>query len=746
MDTKKMHDLSQPRSRISDSPSVRLHDLDESHAGIGAAGDVDKVTFLSATTEVVQRSCSPINAISTVQAAQLLGVNEATVRRRCMSGKYAGAFKSLGNGGEGWMVPVPALPAAIQRQLAEQYATELAECAGIQPSRPDVASMEGEYRTLWDAFERKPANVKRMAEEALDALLAYRTLLDTGVSVAFAKQAISNSHGVSGITLWRFVKATQQHPREHWLPLLCPKYRGGRGKAEFTPEAYQWILARYLNTSQTKIAVLIKEARQYGASRGWDIPSDDTVAVRLKEEPAWLVIGGRQGMKALTRSFPAVERDYTTLALHELWESDGRRADVWCRWPDGSVARPFIVIWREVRTRLILSARGCLHPHTAAILQSFGTAMERSGAAPKNAKLDNGREYASKEFSGGQRTRYRFLVKVGDPIGMMTRVGTEARWSKPAYGQDKPIESFWNFVAEHCDQAPEFQGAYCGKDTSSKPDDFDRRRAIPLATYQAKLAGVLEYFNNRPHSGNGMGGRSPLEVYTEMLGAARITRPDPAHLRLCKMGMALVTLDKREASLKFSIEGYGPIRYWDEALAQLPMSARNKKYQVYYDLDDPTAKVAVYDGETFVCDAAPIDRIPFLESDLAKTRAHVQKRSNYVRSRKAAIDSTKAAGGATSPSIGEAQSMSALPMPLHAVPIDTPSLQPRVEESEPVWKPDPAEPGVWRNTKTGEVSRRNTPKPTEQPKAGRTPEELEALRQAWQEKNKPSWAKIPKTA
>ena len=176
----------------------------------------------------------------------LLGVNSATVRRRCIEGKYAGAFKVAGSGGDSWMVPIVALPRPAQQQLAREFAAELAARAGLKSERlSDPVPMAGEYRTLWDAYERKPGSVKQMAERAWKALLAYQELRDTGLSADLAKRAVAASHGVSGVTLWRYVKAVEKHPRQHWLPLLCPKYRGGRGKAEFTPEAYAWILSRY---------------------------------------------------------------------------------------------------------------------------------------------------------------------------------------------------------------------------------------------------------------------------------------------------------------------------------------------------------------------------------------------------------------------------------------------------------------------------------------------------------------------
>ncbi len=696
-------------------------------------------------SKVRQRSDTSASFAAVQKVAELLGCSPRTVTRNCVGGKYHGAFKATTNGGEGWMVPIAALPLSAQRQLAKEYSAELAARAGIQPGQSAVPALEGEYRTLWDAYEQRPATVKQRAEKALAALDAYIQLRASGLGIPMAEQALAESHGVSRVTLWRYIKATEKHPRQHWLPLLAPRYHGGKGRAEFTPDAYEWLLARYLNTSQTKVAVLIKELRDEAPKRGWVVPGDDTIMRRLKEEPAWKVTGGRLGMKALERSFPAVERSFSSLRLHELWESDGRRADVWCRWPDGSVARPFIIIWREVRTRLVLSVRGCLHPTADVVVQAFGNAMERAQAIPENAKLDNGHEYASKLFTGGQKSRYRYKVKAGEPIGIMTLVGTEAKWSKPAYGQDKPIESFWTFVANHCDQAPEFQGAYCGKDPKSKPDDFDRNRAIPLEAYQVKLANILQSFNNRPHSGEGMGGRSPVQVYAELLDAAKVKRPDPAHVRLYKMGVAMIKMDKREFSLRLTIDGYGPIRYEHPALAELPQSARDRKLQVYYEPDDPTAAVAVYDGGEFICEATPMDRIPFLEPGGELTRARAEKKAAWVKPKKAAIKQAKEAGQIALPNPGNSLGLAAPPLPIHTIPIDVKRGSTAPVKTPAPWQPDPNEPGVWRHSETGEVRRNDAiQQPTVERR--RTQAELEALRQAQQEKNKPSWMKTPRTA
>jgi len=682
--------------------------------------------------------------VTAQQVSELLGCAVRTVSRRCVSGKYPGAFKALGNGGEGWMVPIVTLPLAVQQRLANEYAAELAIRAGLAPKSSCAADAEGEYRTLWDAYERKPASMKRKAEKALAALQAHQELRESGRTVEQATKAIAESHGVSGVTLWRYLKATAGHPKAHWLPMLCPKYRGGRGKAEFTQEAYDWILSKYLNTSETKVSVVVREARKQGVAKGWVIPSVDTVAKRLKDEPSWLIIGGRKGEKALERSFPTVERDYPSLRLHEAWESDGRRADVMCRWPDGTIARPFVIVWRELRTRLVISVKGYLHPTQEVVLAAFGSAMERTGAAPEKGKMDNGREYAGKRATGRQKTRYRNKVIIGEQLGEMTRVGTVAHWSKPGQGRDKPVESFWNVIAMNVDQAPEFQGAYCGKDTASKPEDFARDNAIPVEAYGLKLALEVDRFNNRPHRGHGMGGKSPMQLYEELLPGARFTRPDPSHIRLCRMGMEMVKPDSRDGSIRLRIEGYGDIRYWAEEINDLPAHIRIRKLQVYYDIENPKAAVSVYDGEVYICEATTKDRIEFFEESGDKVREHMQGKASYLKPRRAAIKAVKARGVIDLPKRVASDELPPLPQPLNAVQIDMPRKA-AVAEPEPlVLQPAPDDPLALVNTVTGEILRPHRPALPLEPR--RTPEELDALREAHAEKNKPSWMKASKTA
>jgi hypothetical protein len=151
-------------------------------------------------------------------------------------------------------------------------------------------------------------------------------------------------------------------------------------------------------------------------------------------------------------------------------------------------------------------------------MAAFRDAITACGLKPTYAKLDNGREYANKAYSGGQSDRYRFNIIPGEPVGVATQMGIKIKWSEPGRGRDKNIESWHRLLHQRVEQSPEFAGAYCGKDALSKPEEFDKRKAIPIEVLGKKLAEFIHWFNTEhKHRGSGMHGRTPDAVYQELL-------------------------------------------------------------------------------------------------------------------------------------------------------------------------------------------------------------------------------------
>lgn len=659
-----------------------------------------------------------------------MAVHRTTFLRRLRAAEFE-SRKSTGNGGERWEVLISSLPESAQRAYAAERTAELREAARTTLAAVSMPEDEGadlgalsaeDYRLIWEHYDRQSATVKERARKALEVVCAFDDLQRQGVPVRLINATLRDQFDTSPPTVWRYRQRVEGHPRPQWEALLAPQYVGGGREAEFSEEAYKWILARFLSTSEPRGNVIIKEARRQAAGQGWVIPSDKTVMRRINAEPAWLTIAGRQGDKVLERSFPTAQRDYDNLRVHERWQSDGRRADVLCRWPDGSIDRPFIVVWMDERSRVVLSVKGYRDPSTELTLSSFRMAVERAQRVPERVKLDNGREYANKAFTGGQARRYRFKVVPGEQVGVLTRMGTVVDWSPPGKGRDKLLESFWNRIAEGCDKSPDFEGAYCGKDAVSKPDNFDpKRHAVPLQDYARKLAQVCDDYNKTEgHRGHGMHYRSPLQAMQDLLPESQAKAPDPVHLRQLLMGSTVLKLDRQDASLRLKTEGYGECRYWSQALMDLPLSQRlNKRFQVYFAPEDPNTPVAVYDlGDKWICDAEPKLRIPVIETgDKPLSTGHAKARGEYVRKARNTVQAIKRTAPDVLPDLRPAE-LTPLPNANNATHrVEILGREPEAEKPEPAvdWHPD--EPGAIVDRSTGRVIRRKTlaPPPVDEP-------------------------------
>lgn len=698
----KMYDLKGGQSCKSDATALGLHDPIE---------HVDLYGFSAINGEKDVRpmhdggSCNIPEFVSPSKLAELLDCAPSTITRRCQSGKFKGAQKTLIDGNESWQIPITSLPPHAREKLGvEAKAAIVARAMAIAPLplvAQDRSLTPAESRAMFEAYENAGRAHEERTEKAFSIVRMFTDLVEQGYSKGDAEKAVMASYDVSRPTVSRYRAATNGHPVSEWMPRLSPNFKGGRPLAEFTEAAYEYIYGAYLNTSKTPLTVVLIQARSLALEKGWVIPGDDAVRARLAKEPRWAHILGREGPKALEQSQPPVRRDYTDVAVNEIWCSDGHRLDLFCRWPDGTVERLFMIFWCDTRSRLVLGVKVYSNPTAQGVLSAFGMAMQRTGYAPNEAKIDNGMEYAAKSVTGGQANRYRNKVVPFEPIGLLTHVGTKAIWSKPGRGQDKQIESFWNFIIANFVKLPEFEGAYCGKDTASKPEGFDPKKcAIPVAMVQAKLAQVLHYFNTQHrHRGSGMDGRTPQEVYEALFDPATRTRVDPMHIEMCNHGVAQIKPD-RSSVYTLSIPGYGVHRYWSEAIAGLPAASLDHKHDIWYDLDDPKKPIVVHDGKKLLGRAACFDDIPYREISGEASGAHLKLKNARMKPQKDAVRQIKERAKLTPialPAAPVGDVFSTMPVTIEAK--RSPPVIAALEYDDP-WE-DTDTPGLQRHRDTG---------------------------------------------
>lgn len=579
--------------------------------------------------------------VSASVAASLLGVTGRAVRKAIAGGRYISKVE-IGKNGPELHVSVASLPEAARmryligllRDLPEnergaevarwtlgEKAVRRAPKATPIPFDPPPSTWTQEEHDRLDAeFRALPANTQEMAGERYRVLVkfeAYRRAHANGrgANAIMQRWCQEQGHTLSTVKRWReMVKGVD---KRNWLFALAPKYgRHGAPKSEIHPDLWAWIIQQWGIQSKPALKPIYREAVEIAMREGWETCTYQTVRTRINALPHATKELMRGGEDALEATFPTMRRDYESLEVNELWNADGRMADVHCRWPDDTVSRPIVVAWFDLRTRMVMGWAIDKSENAYMVQMAFLDAMNRSDALPLEVYLDNGRAFASKQMTGGTVARNRFKVDPDEVYGVFTMMGVKTTFTKPYNGKAKPIESFWNNPAR-MEKRAIFRGAYCGNRPGNRPEEHAMENAIPIETYQAEFARMVEEYHQRAHTGHGMNGRSPMEVYTELVQTAIVRKPTAQALQACAQVAQKVTV--RSDGGIYILEN----RYSCDAMAQLP---RGSSYTARYDPQDASEPIHLYDGDRFLFTVPLVYGSGFQDKQAAQDHARAKNR------------------------------------------------------------------------------------------------------------------------
>lgn len=580
--------------------------------------------------------------LTTVEVASLMCVSARTIERHCESGRLP-AVVSMGNGGMGYRIAVADLPEPAQVKywsvrvkalmqperrayleslnLPEGIARAVAQRAGIPRKRNDAAPepwTQDEFEEITTWFFKLHKHVQEQAGERARLLWDFEDMIvPAGMTKADAALVWCKERGISRSALYNWRSKVMHLPRQRWLYALVSEKRPGNGpqriKADMDTQLWDYIKQSWLTQSKPALLPIYRRAQQMAEQRGLTLPSCKTISRRLAEIPLPARTLARDGAQALEEMYPPMRRDFTSLQIHEIWNADGRMADVHVRWPDGSVSRPIIVAWLELRTRTVVGWAMGKSESAHLVRQALAAGLERTHVIPRRAYLDNGRAFASKEITGGQASRYRFKVQPDEMQGVLTLLGTSVTWAKPYNGKAKPIESFWRTLAE-AEKRPEFVGAYCGNKPENRPEEHDVENAVDVARYESVVREELEAYHARKHRGDGMDGRAPDQVYEALMEYAVVTQPSADQIRRCTLAVEQVALSR---SGEVSVLGN---RYGDDVTASL----RRGVYTACYDPGDATKPVELWDGTTLVAKPPLLAKTGFADQSAAQDHSRAK--------------------------------------------------------------------------------------------------------------------------
>ena len=542
--------------------------------------------------------------------------------------------------------------------------------AGRDKARAAIARLRESLDALEAAFEAAPAPKRKprrskpaaprqrpavMSEDALDrrwgrlhdAQRAQATLkakiavtaVDArdrdGVKLRAACEAAAQGTEWSAATVldWIYGKSgaagLADYPRHLWPLAMAPKHSGGSAEAECDPAAWECFKLDFLRPEQPPLEMCFRNLQRLAKSEGWTIPRSAAALQRRldREVPRAAQVLARKGSEALSKMRPPQIRSREELRALEAVNGDARESDVFVRWPDGKIARPWLMSWGDVGFSKILSWRVDQSENSDGYRLAFADLLEDYGI-PKHVFMDNGRAFAAKGLTGGAKSRYRFKVKPDDPVGLLTQmVGPEGiHWTKPYHGQSKPIERAFRDMASDIDKDHRLRGAYTGNKPDAKPENYGSK-AIPLEKFLDVVADGVRRHNARSgRRGLGLDGRSFDEAFQASYErhAADIPKPTEAQLTRWLLGAMGITAHKNSGA----VELFGS-RYWSERLAErlAGRSADARKVVVRFDPDrlDRPVTVETLEG-SLIGKAKPDGAVRFIDTRAARETARDQAR------------------------------------------------------------------------------------------------------------------------
>ncbi|MBN1227667.1 MAG: Mu transposase C-terminal domain-containing protein, partial [Deltaproteobacteria bacterium] len=315
---------------------------------------------------------------------------------------------------------------------------------------------------------------------------------------------------------------------------------------DWPDDAKAWLWQKYNTPQSPSASWCIRDLGYKASAEGWPLPSDRTMRRFLESIPLEIKEFYRKGEKHWKQKFlPCILRD-DSAKPGEVFISDHAQINIGVRHPSGKVIFPWITCWMDMRTRKILgwclAEKGKCVPSSETINISLKYTIEKYGI-PKHVLIDNGRDFSCYHFTGGQKEkRFRFSLSVNEieVAGIYKLLGIEAHFCIPANAQAKPIER-WFWTNETNFQV-EFE-TYRGNNILNRPEGVDSRiksgKSVPeWGEFKKFLGNYIEIYNqDHKHSGFGMGGRSPNEIWNKYFADAahEMRKASPSSLRLLMM-------------------------------------------------------------------------------------------------------------------------------------------------------------------------------------------------------------------
>ncbi|MGA9768834.1 MAG: transposase [Blastocatellia bacterium] len=424
-----------------------------------------------------------------------------------------------------------------------------------------------------------------------------------------------------------------------------------RRKAQISEAAAEWVNANWRNFRNP--THLYKAAQKRAKKENWQLPSKVWFFRRWKELPNIVLTHHIEGSKAyVSRYAPYVPRDYSDLEALQIVCGDHSERDLTVQLRDGSLARPWLTSWQDLRTGLIWGWHLSLVPSSHTAGMAYADGVMNFGAQPVSRPDDNffsyvytdqGRDYKSHNWDGNTITVHKHamrfdggieVLRVQRQVGFLDEIGVKHLLARGYNAKEKPIERFHRDISDFEENTFE---EYCGRDAKSRPDAWhalyskhkkleragrgNESPVIGFDEYREALAGFIHEYNTKEHERSTLGGARviPLEEYRRLYTTRYEIAEEALALLLMKAEKRIVRKNGVQCFQKHWF-------YFHSAMAEF----KGKDVEVRYsDADYSRVWVFLPDGQ--ICEAQLITATSILNPNkqtlgsISEAAAHERK-------------------------------------------------------------------------------------------------------------------------
>lgn len=289
-----------------------------------------------------------------------------------------------------------------------------------------------------------------------------------------------------------------------------------------------------------------KELEELASQQGWKIPSESWVYRQWQKIPAYIRTYYFEGKKAYeSKHAPYVPRDFSDLQALQVLAGDHSERDVTVSLPDGTIRRPWLTLWYDLRTGLIWGWYLSLSPSSQTAGLAYASGVQNFGAQPFSRPesgfysyvlTDRGRDYKSHNWDGREIEVHKEamsldggfeLLLVNYRVGIVEEFDLKHLLTRGRNPKQNPVERVHRDISEW--EKNTFE-EYCGSSAKDRPERWRRlyerhqqfrkgkRDTSPymsLDQYRQALAGFIIKYNSSSHERRTLGGGTctPIEEF-----------------------------------------------------------------------------------------------------------------------------------------------------------------------------------------------------------------------------------------